>query len=84
MTTPATWGSANVHADATAAAQSHVAAPTQSLFQGQPAEAHREASMAKASSGRLFPDTAAGHMAMVYDAFACLCYCLRVLLLWRS
>lgn len=63
-------GGAHVRADATGAAQDHIAPGMQSPFQEhQPPEVHAGASTTKAGSGRLFPDTAAGHMAMV--CFAC-------------
>ena len=70
MAATAMHGSAHVQADTTAAAQDHIASGMQSPFQGQhPSEVHAGASPNKGGSGRLFPDTAAGHMAMV--RFAC-------------
>lgn len=56
----------HVDADATAAAQTHAAPGIQSPFlREQPAEPQSETPVARPSSGRLFPDTAKGHMAMV-------------------
>lgn len=56
----------HVGADATAEAQSHAASGIQSPFQRQQtSEPCSEAFAARPSSGRLFPDTAKGHMAMV-------------------
>ena len=66
MPPAATLGTAYVNADATAAAQNPAAAGMHSPFQTQQlVDLPAEPSAARSVSGRLFPDTAKGHMAMV-------------------
>lgn len=66
MAPAASLGTAYVNADATAAAQSSAASGMHSPFQSeQLADLPAEPSAARPISGRLFPDTAKGHMAMV-------------------
>lgn len=59
-------GTAHVNADATIVAQNYTASGMQSPVQGeQLADLLSDKSAARPASGRLFPDTAKGHMAMV-------------------
>lgn len=57
--------SVHVDADATVAAQTHAAGIESPFLREQHAEPHSGTPIAIPSSGRLFPDTAKGHMAMV-------------------
>lgn len=66
MAPTASLGTAHVNADATAAAQICVASGMHTPFQTeQVVDLPAEPSAARPISGRLFPDTAKGHMAMV-------------------
>ncbi|KAL3150857.1 hypothetical protein ABBQ32_000610 [Trebouxia sp. C0010 RCD-2024] len=56
--------SVHVDADATVAAQTHAAGIESPFLREQHAEPHSGTPIAIPSSGRLFPDTAKGHMAM--------------------
>ena len=66
MAPAASLGTAYLNADATAAAQNPAASGMHSPFQTeQLADLPAEPSTSRPISGRLFPDTAKGHMAMV-------------------